>query len=356
MRSKWYKGEPTTNERFKSFFGKSLDEYEEFVRATTGLKNSTISGYRDILSRFFLYLVESPKVVIENRVKDITSSDFFAVNRYEQKVKAYLNEKEAQGLATQVILNRIQGFFTNNSKRLSLDLGKLDISNETKSPKYSPSQDEVKRLLSFADNSRDKFIVAVMFQNGVLPVDIAGLKIGEYPTVPWVYYKKKRSKTKKTWHGVSTPDTCRFLNDYLVIRKGVLGESLLLSREGVMSADAIKLMLKVLIERSGLKEENARFVPKCLRDGFEDALVDADVYVKVKEAMMGHGGNIQHVYGSAKKLEERCVEAMKKVYPLICLSGDGRVVGGGLDEKLLKTLVDMLPDLQEMIKKQKTGL
>jgi hypothetical protein len=48
--------------------------------------------------------------------------------------------------------------------------------------------------------------------------------------------------------------------EYLVIRKGKKDESLLMGREGQMTVEAVKLMLKMLIDRSGLKE-NSRFIP-----------------------------------------------------------------------------------------------
>jgi hypothetical protein len=40
----------------------------------------------------------------------------------------------------------------------------------------------------------------------------------------------------------------------------------------------------------------------------------------VKEALMAHTSDIQHQYGSDKKMKERMVEAIKKAYPLICLN------------------------------------
>jgi len=333
----------TPKKAFLKRFGKKIDEYSSFQRATEGLKLQTVKGYRSVLSRFFVYLDEDPDTVIANRQQDVTCIDMLNINRYERKVTSYIKIVEMEGFVSVVFLNRIQGFFTNNSKRLSLDLGKLDVSDESKRTKYSPTVDEVKRLLSFANSSRDKFIVTLAFQNGVLPVDIVGLKIGEYPTEPWVYYKKQRSKTKKTWHGVSTPDIVMFLKDYLVVRNGKEKEPLLLGRFGPMTADAVKFMLQELIVRAGF-DSNPNFIPKCLRDGFEDILVDADVYTKTKEAMMGHCGAIAHSYGDAKKLEKRVVEAMTTIYPYISLTGQNNVVNsvGITDQELIK-IAKILP-------------
>jgi site-specific recombinase XerD len=321
-----------TQHEFKDKFGKNIDEYESFQRSIRTLAPNTIKCYHSRLIRFFLFINEDPDTVIKNRQKDIADADIFNVNRYEIKVTQYVKYLQEKDEDVQSSLNRIQGFFTNNSKRLSLELTKLDLSSESKRIKYSPTSDEIRKLLSYADSSRDKFIVCVAFQNGVAPVDVANLKLGEYPTEPWAYYKKKRSKTKKYWHGVSTPETSRYLKDYLTKTQKTHNSSsaknvpLLYGREGPMNSATVSLVIEKLIQKSGLSE-NPNFIPKCLRDGLEDALVDADANIKTKESIMGHSGDIQHAYGSATRLEERVVETMKKVYPHIQLDKDATVPG-----------------------------
>jgi hypothetical protein len=77
--------------------------------------------------------------------------------------------------------------------------------------------------------------------------------------------------------------------------------------------------------------------------------VDAEVYLQVKEALMGHSSVVYHQYGSESKVEERVLEAMRKAYHLLCLSADGQVGGSSLDEATLKGLVWLLPDLEELV-------
>jgi len=79
-----------------------------------------------------------------------------------------------------------------------------------------------------------------------------------------------------------------------------------------------------LIEKSGLGG-NDGFKPTSLRDALEDALVQANINHKIKEALMGHVSDIEHEYGGHNKLVINVVEAMKKTYPLLTLNGLTRV-------------------------------
>jgi site-specific recombinase XerD len=333
---------------FRKHFGRQVEEYDSFKRAVEGLGQGSKNNYSDRLPDFFVFIDEDPDIVIANRVKDIMSADILTSERYERKVKVYVKMMEDKGVSPHSSIGCIQGFFANNNRRLSLDLGNLKIGKGRKKKKYSPSQEDVRKLYSYADCARDRLVIGLVFHHGLLPVDIANLKIGDYPVEPWTYFIGHRSKTGETYHAVSTPDCCMNLKAYLRLRGGENGDPLITGRKGVLDAIAIREILEVLIKRSGFNSVPG-FMPKCLRDGFADALIDADVYIQVKEALMGHGSNIYHQYGSAKKVEERCVEAMKKAYPLLCLTDNAAPNGNGDAAQLLKELTILLPDIKELI-------
>jgi integrase len=335
---------------FLQKFGTPITEYEAFKRATTGLDKATIKNYKNRLPAFFLYINEDPDTVINNRKQDIMDQDVLKTERYERLVKGYIKTLEDKNLSVQIHLNNIQGFFKNNSRRLRLEIGNLKLSKQSKNKKYSPSQEDVRRLNSFADCARDHLIVTLMFHHGLLPVDLAALRIGDYPLTPWVYFTGSRSKTGEEYHAVSTPDACKYLTDYLRLRGGRSGDPLFMGRKGPLDNKAISDIISVLIVRASF-DNIPGFMPKCLRDGFADVLVDADVYLQVKEAMMGHGSNIYHQYGSEKKVAERVVEAMRKAYPLMCLS-EQPVTTGGLNEQVLKEMASMLPALKILLQQQ----
>jgi integrase len=343
-------------------FGKPLEEFSSFKRATEGLGARTFDAYRKILPHYFLFIDEDPDSVIVQRKKDIASDDVTENERYERKTTAFLKVQLANGISggsTGVYLGRVQGFFANNGKRLSLDMRRLKLPKARKHRKYSPSNEDVRVLFSKADCARDRLIVALMYQNGPVPIDVSLLTVGDYPEVPWVYFERSRSKTGEIWRGISTPDVCECLRVYLNVRGNVkVGEPLFVGREGVLDNDAISQVIRELLLKVGFNNIKG-FKPTSLRDAFEDALVDAETYVKVKEAFMGHTSDIQHEYGSQDKMEFRLVEAMKKVYPLVCLNDSYKsypLAGFSVeDTEKVKKLLERFDDFMAVAELAKKG-
>ena len=106
-----------------------------------------------------------------------------------------------------------------------------------------------------------------------------------------------------------------------------MGDPLFVGREGTLDAGGISQIIHYLICSVPELKAISGFKPTSLRDAFEDALVDAEVYSKVKEALMGHVSSIEHDYGGHNKMVQHLVEAMKKTYPLLCLNDINRVSG-----------------------------
>jgi len=334
--------------RFMEKFGKPIEEYASVIKATEGLKPKTIRTYHKMLPFYFLYLEQDPDSVIEQRKIDIGSLD--DAERYEKKTIAFAKQLEKGGLSGNAIasqISRIQGFFANNGRRIALDLHKLKLSKARKRRKYSPSNEEVRAIVAAADSKRDRLIVTLMYQNGPAPMDVSLLKCGDYPGKPWVYFEKGRSKTGEVWRGISVPDVCDCLNDYLKFRGDFDADDfLIVGRDGPMTSDAIstlvhEIMVKALGSIVGLK-------PTSLRDAFEDALVEAETYHKIKEALMAHNSGIEAEYGGHNRLVEKLVEAMRKVYPLICLNDSNKNVSSTdrFSPEQWKLLEEIMGDLE----------
>jgi len=323
-----YKGRVTSRRQFQQKFGKPIESYDSIARAVESIKEVTRKNYYRVLPSYFLFLNEDPDQVLEQRRKDIGSKNYEEAERYERKTMTYANillGKGHSGRAVQGFIGRIQGFFANNSRRYSLDMRRLKLPKARKVKKYSPTNEEVRHLYTIADNSRDRLIVALMYQNGLAPVDVSLLNAGDLPLEEWSYYEKSRSKTGEIWRGVVTPDMAAELQTYLKIRGNPSKEEpLFVGRQGALDNQAISGIITDLIDKSGFSG-NDGFQPKSLRDAFEDALVDANVHPKLKEALMGHVSGIEHEYGGHNKLVTMIVEAMKKAYPLLTLNGLTRV-------------------------------
>jgi integrase len=323
-----YKDKPTSRHQFKQKFSKPIEEYDSVKRAVEPIREVTRQNYYRVLPGYFLFLNEDPDQVIENRRKDIGSKNYEEAERYERKTMAYaqlLLGKGQSGRSVQGIIGRVQGFFANNSRRYSLDMRRLKLPKARKVQKYSPSNEEVRHLYTIADSSRDKLILALMYQNGLSPIDVSLLNVGDLPSEEWSYYEKSRSKTGEIWRGVVTPDIAFELKTYMTIRGNPSkGEPLFLGSRGALDNQAISGILSDLIEKSGLNG-NSGFKPSSLRDAFEDALVEANVNHKTKECLMGHVSSIEHEYGGQNKIAAVVTEAMKKTYPFLTLNGLTRI-------------------------------
>jgi len=318
----------TSREQFQQKFGRPIEEYDSIKRAVESIREVTRQNYYRVLPGYFLYLNEDPDQVIEQRRNDIGNKNYEQAENYERKTMAFANtllSKGHSGRGVQGVIGRIQGFFANNSRRYSLDMRRLKLPKARKVQKYSPTNEELRHLYTIADNSRDRLIIALMYQNGLAPVDVSCLSVGDLPSEQWAYYEKSRSKTGEIFRAIITPDIAYELKTYLKIRGNPSkGEPLFTGRQGQLDNQAISGIISELIEKSGLDGNNG-FKPTSLRDALEDALVEANVNHKIKEALMGHVSSIEHEYGGQNKLIINVVEAMKKTYPLLTLNGLTRV-------------------------------
>ncbi|MGA2308223.1 MAG: tyrosine-type recombinase/integrase [Candidatus Bathyarchaeia archaeon] len=328
-----YKNKSTSKTNFLRVFGKPIEEFDSIKRAVECVREITKRSYYWELPNYFLFLKEDPDQVIANRRKDINSVDSEQMERYERLTRVYvriLEEKKYSGRSIKSRLGRVMGFFSNNSKRYALDLGRLIISKARKKQKYSPTNEEVRHLYAFADSARDRLIILLMYQNGLVPVDISQLAVGDLPKEPWTYYEKSRSKTGEVWRGVITPEISHELKALLKLlgnpepertnKNGYERNQLIRGRQGPLDSQAISQIVQGLIRKSGLAE-NDSFKPTSLRDGCEDSLVEANVNHKIKEAIMGHTSDIEHQYGGHNRLVISVVEAMKKAYPFLAMNG-----------------------------------
>jgi integrase len=347
-------GQPSTRTLFEQHFGRRIEDYDAIKRAVSSVGEVSKQNYYRGLPSYFLFLNQDPDEVIKQRTKDIVSNDPLAVDRYDNKTKEYARQLADKGLAGRGInstIGRIQGFYSNNSKRLRLDLGRMKISKARKVQKYSPTNEEVRALYNRADCSRDRLIVALMYQNGLAPIDVSSLRVGDLPTQEWSYYEKSRSKTGEIWRGVVTPDIVVDLKSYLLVRGERPDNQLFYGREGVLNAGSITQIITGLIEKAGLGGQ-VGFKPTSLRDAFEDALVEGDINHKTKEGLMGHSGSIESEYGGANRLRVVCVEAVKKIYRLITLNGYAAVERQKADLlEVVNSLISRIERLEKRLEK-----
>lgn len=337
---------------FLKQFGKQIEEFESFRNAVQGLRKPTYVSYRRVLPNYFLFLNQNPDEVITQRKLDIASEDVQQNERYERLTSSYIQGLIEKGLVGNTITNhlsRAQGFYSNNGHRLALVMRKLKLPKARRTEKFSPNNLQVRNLFGSADSARDKLIIALMYHHGPTPVDVSKLCGGEYPSEPWQYFEKSRSKTGEVWRGISTPDVCECMAAYLKVRGPCKqGERLFIGREGVLVPKSVSALVHDLIVKCEYNKIKG-FKPTSLRDAFEDALVECETYAKEKEALMGHVSSIQHEYGGHNQMMSRLVKAMQKVYPLICLNdANKKDSSGAFSKEYIESVNTFMAEMREL--------
>jgi len=160
------------------------------------------------------------------------------------------------------------------------------VNNSSAAPGAKEAQAIMFKIVSFAECSRDRFIVIAAFQNGLSSSDLSALKIGDYPLEPWMGFETASGRVGKYRYGVSTPECCACLVAYLEERcGGQNGEPLLVGKNGPFSAKDVNRVLKVVLHRAGLDKIRG-FTAKCLGKGLEATLNYAENYSRVMDILL----------------------------------------------------------------------
>ena len=370
------KAEKNLKEQFKERFGKDIEKFESIQRAISNVGKMTASKYIAELPKFFLYIDMNPDEAIKQRLDEIRkqnsgnltleSLNQTRIETLVDKMFRELNESGKYKASTlKSFSGRVMGFFSNNHKNLSLtNLNyKLPKPKGKANRKNVPDTDFVRKLYRLADSARDRGIISILFQSGLAPIDVSKLTIADfedcilktkgYEERPielevWSYRTGNRSKTGELYYQVISPEIAHNLNDifftignYRDVDKNIKVFS---GTQGDLDAKGISMIVYNLIRNNKLKH----YKTKSLRDAFEQALVDAKVYQKYKEALMGHTSGIDHSYGDTDK---EIVEAYKQAYPYLKLND---VILGQLkkqeETEEVKKLIEENKTLQQTVR------
>jgi integrase len=341
------KVEKNLKEKFIERFGKPINEFESIKRITESgkINKLTASKYINELPKFFLYIDMSPDEAIEQRLKELKEAraDSLSIDSLNQtgietlvdKMFRELNESGNYKASTlKSFSGRVMGFFSNNHKSLALtNLNyKLPKPKGKANRKNVPNTDFVRKLYRLADSARDRGIISILFQSGLAPIDVSKLTIADfedciikqegYENRPieleaWTYRTGNRSKTGELYYQVITPEIAHNLNDmffslgnYQDVDKK---QQVFKGTQGDLDSKGVSMIVYNLIRNNKLRH----YKVKSLRDAYEQALVDAKVYQKYKEALMGHTSNIDHTYGDTDK---EIVNTYKSAYPYLKLN------------------------------------
>lgn len=212
---------------------------------------------------------------------------------------------------------------------------KINVGNIRSTPtiedEYPPSQEELRRILVYAD-IRGKAGIALIAFAGLRPSAIVALKIKDLPDMKIVgkkiVFKKMparikirtgMSKNTKPYFTFLSSEGCEYLVEYFKWRNRG-GEKLTPNSPVLTSSPKARLRtfsrkgFYKLVKRT-LQKAEFPFRPYVLRSYFDTAIMNArGVPYDYQQFWMGHSGTIEATYTVNKRLPEWQIEEMRRIF------------------------------------------
>jgi site-specific recombinase XerD len=270
----------------------------------------TIKNYSREFPKFLDWMAENteyktPTDIINSRLEHLTTKDLLKRRFWEMQVVKFKNSLEEKNLRMATIhgyLRTVQSFFSKNGVKLSFSRGELKI-NPSEADKvdneWIPSNEDVRLLYRLCDNARDRAILLTLYQSGFSEVDVANMKIEEFPFYDengeWqipitedLYQKRRREKTNQWQQTCISREALEEIRIMLQSRgfpqEGYLFVSF---RDQQLGVRGINDMLKGVVKK-GFNGKSKLWKTKHLRDAFMNGLLQAKLTQETKDAMVGH--------------------------------------------------------------------
>lgn len=282
--------------------------------------------YLESLAKYCIFRDLTPSQVVEEFMKEDLKKEA------EDKLQDFIIENRGKHTPKVVnnLLTGVKSWLKHNNVQI---LRKINVGNPRLTPTIDgerpPSQDELRRILGFAD-LRTKACTALLAFAGLRPSTLAGLQLKDLPElkiegqnvsfagVPsQICVKAQLSKNGRPYVTFLIKEGCDYLKDYLELRlkKGetLTGESSIISfgsraRIKSFSRKAVQRMVKRLFEQTDFK-----FRPYVLRSYFATAIDNVRVIPFTRQQFyMGHTGPVEMTYTVHKRLSESQIEEMRK--------------------------------------------
>jgi len=311
----------------KERVAKMTSEDEDVARWINNLNSDSAKRlYGEALYRFSEYVKLNPKGIIEKFKKtpkeaEDQLTDFILGLKGKRTPKSIHNH-----------LVGIKSWLRHNN----LDIKrKINYGNTRETPtienEYPPSQEELRRILEYAD-LRGKAAISLIAFAGLRPSATVSLRIMDIPDLTLendqVYFSKtpaqikvksKISKNSRPYITFLSTEGCEYLAEYLRYRIK-LGEHLTpespvltYSLKGKLKKFTRKgygKLIKRVFQRAGFP-----FRPYVLRSYFDTAILNArEVPYDFQQFWMGHVGTIEATYTVNKNLPEWQIEEMRKIF------------------------------------------
>jgi len=284
--------------------------------------------YLESLAKYCLFRDLTPSQVVEEfKNEDLRKEaedrleDFIIENRGKHTPKVVNN-----------LLTGVKSWLKHNNVQL---LRRINVGNVRLTPTIDgerpPSQDELRRILGFAD-LRAKACMSLLAFAGLRPSTLAGLQLKDLPELKiegqnvdfakipaQISVRAQLSKNGRPYQTFLIKEGCDYLKDYLELRlkKGetLTGESSIISfgsraRIKSFSRKAVQRMTKRVFDQAGFKAR-----PYILRSYFATAIDNVrTIPFTHQQFYLGHTGPVEMTYTVHKRLPEWQIEEMRKEF------------------------------------------
>lgn len=348
-------------------------ELDEFMKSsavklwieTLPRVKSTRYYFPRVLKGFCDFVELDADEVIEQRKKDLDSSDQRIIHHFETEVKRYRNFLAEKGLSPgtqRTYVGAVGSFFKRNYYELDFQRGDIPLGETVRVGVRAASKDEIKRMVEVSD-PRERALILMMKDTGLAEADIADLKLRDlaitdvneiWKLVAPVLLRKRRHKTKvsfTTFIGSEAFDALKTTlhirmkgSPNLIIRSGlnksveravgIPPETLMLDSPLFRSYERLAFIgvqknikslkagsISVIIRKAALLAgiSDAGFSGHALRRFFQTSLENAGVSANWVKKMTGHAlGQVEAAYSQPQI--EMLKEAYVKAYPYLAIS------------------------------------
>lgn len=352
-----------------------LDEFMKSLAVKSWIETlpnvkSTRYYFPRVLKGFCDFVGLGPDELIEQRKKDLDSSDQRVIHRFETEVKRYRNALAEKGLSPgtqRTYVGALGSFFKRNYYELDFQRGDIPLGETVRVGVRAASKDEIKRMVEVSD-PRERALILLMKDTGLADADIADLKLRDLAiadvsevwklTAP-VLLRKRRHKTRvsfTTFIGSEALDALKITlqirmkgSPNLIIRSGLNNsversvgippETLTLDSPLFRSYERLAFVgvqknikplkagsISVIVRKAALVAgiSDVGFSGHALRRFFQTSLENAGVSANWVKKMTGHAlGQVEAAYSQPQI--EMLKEAYVKAYPHLAISESVKV-------------------------------
>ena len=295
--------------------------------------------------------------------------DPLARGQIEDLLIDYMHMLEGQGYKVNTIRSRlstVRSFFSHNRVPLTFSHGDLTpepSEEEKKIKKWVLVNEEIRVLYNLA-KIRDKALMLVAYQSGLLPTEVKKMRIEDleygqhsiYDLEGHLYYEILREKTnipQKTCISAECIHDIRLmLRERGTPEKGFL----FITQKGQpVTERSINDAMTNLCGRAFGEDAARKFKTKNFRDSFNDSLLKADIKQEIKDRFMGH--KPESAKGHYECSPSTILMAYEKAFRYMSVNG-GHQAKADLEriDNTVLGLTDLVNRQQEQIKEMMTEM